>query len=43
MKQGELAQMAERWIRIQEAPGSIPGFCKEDFSPNERNGGNHTS
>ena len=43
MKYGELAQMAERSIRIREALGLVPGFSKEDFSPNERNGANETS
>ena len=29
--QGGLAQVVERWIRIREAPGSIPGFSNQFF------------
>ena len=29
--QGGLAQVVERWIRIREAPGSIPGFPNQFF------------
>ena len=43
MKYRELAQMPERSILIREAPGSIPGFSREDFSLHGTYGGNDTS